>query len=78
MERVLPCKIYPALSRYLIREFFKAVTELSIVVIMALFVTFGAESFLKGPVVLLTRGVHNLRPDGLLMLNAITPGTREG
>ena len=38
-------KVYPALSRYLIREILKAVTELSIVVILALLVTFGAESF---------------------------------
>ena len=40
-------KAYPALSRYLIKEFLKAVTELSIVVILALFVTFGAENFVK-------------------------------
>ena len=53
-------KVYPALSRYLIREFLKAVTELSIVVILALFVTFGAENFVKGPLVLLTEGVQNL------------------
>ena len=42
-----PAKVYPALSRYLIREFLKAVTELSIVVILALFVTFGAKNFVK-------------------------------
>ena len=42
-----PAKVYPALSRYLIREFLKAVTELSIVVILALFLTFGAKSFVK-------------------------------
>ena len=34
-------KVYPALSPYLIREFLKAVNELSIVLILALFVTFG-------------------------------------
>ena len=62
-------KIYPSLSRYLIREFLKAVTELSIIVILALF---GAEKFVKGPVVLLTEGVQNLRLDGLLTLIAIT------
>ena len=37
-------KVCPSLSRYLIREFSKAVTELSIVVIPALFVSFGAEN----------------------------------
>ena len=50
-------KVYPALSRYLIREFLKAVTELSIVAILALFVTFGAENFVKVPVVLLKEGL---------------------
>ena len=34
--------------------------------------TFGAESFMKGPAVLLTEGVQNLRLDGLLTLIAIT------
>ena len=52
-------KIYPTLSRYLIEEF------LSIVELLALLVTFGAENFVKGPVVLLTEGVQNLRLDGL-------------
>ena len=42
-----PAKVYPALSRYLIREFLKAVTELSRVVILALFVTFGSKNFVK-------------------------------
>ena len=37
-------KVYPALSRYLIREFLKAVTELSIVVILAMFETFGVRT----------------------------------
>ena len=40
-------KVYPALSHYLIREFLKAVTELSIAMILSLFVTSGAESFEK-------------------------------
>ena len=65
-------KFYPSLSRYLIREFPQAVTELSIVEILALFVTFGAENFVRGPVVLLTEGVQNLWLDGLLTLIAIT------
>ena len=52
-------KVYPALSRYLIKEILKAVTELSIVMILALFVMFRAQSLVKGPVVLLTKGVQN-------------------
>ena len=40
-------KVYPALSRFLIKEFIKAIMELSIVVILALFVTFRAENFVK-------------------------------
>ena len=40
-------KIYPSLSRYLIKEFLKAVLEVSIVELLALFVTFGAENFVK-------------------------------
>ena len=47
-------KVYPKFSRYLIKEFLKAVVEVSIVEIVALFVTFGAENFVKGPVLLLT------------------------
>ena len=57
----------------MIKEFLQAVVEVSIVELLALFVTFGAENLLKGPVVLLTEGVQNLRIDGLLSLIAITP-----
>ena len=71
-------KVYPALSRYLISEFLRAVTDLSIVVILALFVTLGGENFVEGPVVLLTEGVQNLRLDRLLMLIAITHGNLVG
>ena len=71
-------KIYPGLSRYLIKEFLQAVTELSIVVDLALFATFGAENFVKGPVLLLTEGVQNLRLDGLLTLIGITHGNLGG
>ena len=42
-------KVYPKVSHYLIKEFLQAVVEL-----IALFVTFGAESFVKGPAILLT------------------------
>ena len=71
-------KVYPKLSRYLIKEFLQAVVEVSIVELLALFVTFGAENFVKGPVVLLTEGVQNLRLDGLLTLIAITHGNWGG
>ena len=46
--------------------------------ILALFVTFGAENFVRGPVVLLTEGVQNLLLDGLLTLIAIMHGNLEG
>ena len=70
-------KIYPTLSRYLIKESLQAVVEVSIVELLALFVTFGAENFVKGPAVLLTEGIQNLRLDGLLTLIAITHGNWE-
>ena len=71
-------KVYPKVSHYLIKEFLQAVVEVSIVELLALFVTFGAESFVKGPAVLLTEGVQNLRLDGLLTLIAITHGNLGG
>ena len=58
-------KVYPSLSRYLIKEFVQAVVEVSIVELLALFVTFGAENFVRGPAILLTEGVQNLWLDGL-------------
>ena len=65
-------KVYPKVSHYLIKEFLQAVVEVSIVELIALFVTFGAESFVEGPAMLLTEGIQNLRLDGLLTLIAIT------
>ena len=70
--------VYPKVSHYLIREFLQAVVEVSIVELIALLVTFGAESFVKGPVMLLTEGIQNLRLDGLLTLIAITHGNLGG
>ena len=66
--------IYPSLSRYLMKEFLQAIVEVSIVELLALFATFGAENFVSGPAILLTEGVQNLRLDGLLTLIAITHG----
>ena len=71
-------KIYPSLSRYLIKHFLQAVVEVSIVELLALFVTFGAENFVRGPAILLTEGVQSLRLDGLLTLIAITHGNFGG
>ena len=71
-------KVYPKVSHYLIKEFLQAVVEVSIVELIALFVTFGAESFVKGPAMLLTDGIQNLRLDGLLTLIAITHGNLGG
>ena len=71
-------KVYPKVSHYLIKEFLQAVVEVSIVELLALWVTFGAESFVKGSAVLLTEGVQNLRLDGLLTLIAITHGNLGG
>ena len=64
-------KVYPKFSQNLIKEFLQAVVKVSFVELLALFVTFGAENFVKGPVVLLTEGVQNLRLDRLLTLIAI-------
>ena len=71
-------KVYPKVSHYLIKEFLQAVVRVSIVELIALFVTFGAESFVKGPAMLLTDGIQNLRLDGLLTLIAITHGNLGG
>ena len=54
-------KVYPNFSHCLMKEFLQALVEVSIVEILAFFVTLGAENFVKGPVVLLTEGVQNLR-----------------
>ena len=70
--------VYLKLSRYLSKEFLQAVVEVSIVEILAFFVTFGAENFVKGPIVLLTEGIQNLRLDGLLTFIAITHGNLGG
>ena len=71
-------KVYPKLSRYLIKEFLQAVVEVSTVELLALFVTFGVESFVKGAVMLPTEVIQNLRLVGLLTLIAITHGNLGG
>ena len=71
-------RVYPKVSHYLIKEFLQAVVRVSIVELIALFVTFGAECFVKGPAILLTDGIQNLRLDGLQTLIAITHGNLGG
>ena len=71
-------KRYPSLSRYLIKEFLQVIVELSIVELLALFVTIGAENFVKGPAIMLNEVVQNLRLEGLLTLFAITHGNLGG
>ena len=71
-------KVYPKVSHYLIKEFLQVVVEVSIVELLALFVTFGAESFVKRPAILLTEGTQNRRLDRLLTLIAVTHGNLGG
>ena len=71
-------KVYPKVSQYLITEFLQELVEVSIVELLAFFVTFGAENFVKGAAVLLSEGIQNLRLDGLLTLIAITHGNLGG
>ena len=79
MDRVLLGEKLPlAVSIFDKKKFLQAVVEVSIFELLALFVTFGAENFVKGPVTLLMEGVQILRPDGLLTLIAITHGNLGG
>ena len=71
-------KLYPELSRYIIKEFVRTTSNLSKVVILAIFVIFGTENFEKGPALLLTHGLQNLRLDGLLTLTAMIYGKLGG
>ena len=56
-------KVYPSFSRYLLKEFLHAVVEVSIVELLALFMMFGAETFVRGPAILLTERMQSLRLD---------------
>ena len=71
-------KIYPSLSLYLIKEILQLIVDKSIVELLALFVMFGADNFVKGPAILLTEGVQNMRLDGVLTLIAILHGNLGG
>ena len=65
---------YPRASLNLIASFVKDIRKLSIGLILALYVTFGHENFLKGPANLFTQALAQLRLDGLLTLIAMTYG----
>ena len=65
---------YPRASRNLIASFVKDIRKLSIGLILALYVTFGHENFVKGPANLSTQALADLRLDGLLTLIAMTYG----
>ena len=64
----------PRASRNLIASFVKDIRKLSIGLILALYVTFGHENFVKGPANLFNQAIADLRLDGLLTLIAMTYG----
>ena len=57
---------YPRASRNLIASLVKNIRKLSIGLVLALYVTFGHEHFVKGPANLFTQTLADLRLDGLL------------
>ena len=65
---------YPRASQNLIASFVKDIRKLSIGLILALYVTFGHENFVKGPANLFTQALADLRLDGLLTLISMTYG----
>ena len=65
---------YPRASRNLIANFVRDIRKLSIGLVLALYVTFGHESFVKRPLVLFTQELADFRVVGLLTLIAMTYG----
>ena len=65
---------YPKASRNLIASFVKDICKLSIGLVLAIYVTFSHENFVKGPANLFTQALADLRLDGLLTLIAMTYG----
>ena len=65
---------YPRASRNLIANFLRDIRKLSIGLVLALYVAFGHESYVRGPVVLFTQELADLRLDGLLTLIEVTYG----
>ena len=65
---------YPRASRNLIASFVKDIPKMSIGLVLALYVTFGHENFVKAPAKLLTQASADPRLDGLQTLIAMTYG----
>ena len=65
---------FPRASRNLVASFVKDIRKLPIGLVLALYVTFGHENFVKGPANLFTQAFLDLRLDGLLNLITITYG----
>ena len=65
---------YPRASRSLIASFVKDIRKLSIGLVLALYVTFGHENFVKGPANIFAQALADLRLDVLLTLIAMTYG----
>ena len=65
---------YPRASRNLIASFVKDIRKQSIGLVMALYVTFSHENFVKGPANLFTQALADLRLKGLPTLIARTYG----
>ena len=63
---------YPRASRNLIASFDKDIRKLSISLVLAMYVTFGHENFVKGPANLFMQALVDLRLDGQLTLIAMT------
>ena len=69
---------YPRAARNLIASFVKDIRKLSIGLVLALYVTFGHENFVKGSANLFTQALADLRLDGLLTPIAMTYGRLGG
>ena len=78
MEHVPPGKSLPIALSIPDQRVPPSIHELSIVVIIALFLTFGVENSARESVVLLTEGVQKFLLDELLTLIAITHGNLGG
>ena len=74
MDAILPFNVLSKGLRNLIASFVKDIKKLSIGLILALYVTFGHENFVKGPANLFIQALADLRLDSLLTLIAMTYG----
>ena len=68
---------YPRASRNLIASFVKDIRKLSIGLIVALYVTFGHENFVKGPANLFTQALADLRLDGLSAMAEVETAAKQ-